>query len=333
MRRPLLSVLLPYRDAASTLPQAVDSLLMERDIDLEVLAIDDGSHDGGAEWVRRRATSDPRLRPMVNHGRGLARALETVRREARGRFIGRMDADDVSLPGRLRASIERLLQEPSLALVAVQVAATPPAAATLGLLRYVAWQNGLLEPEEHLRERFVEAPVCHPAVVMRRDALERVGGYRDGPFPEDYELWLRMLSAGLRFAKVPRILLHWRHVANRATFRDPRCSPSAIRHLKAAHLARWIGARRWVMWGAGPTGRKLADALAARGRRPDRFVDVAAERSRHEVRGLPVRSPASLRPGRECVVVAVGLPSVRPLIRKTLRDIGFQEPLDAIFAA
>ncbi len=333
MPRPLLSVLLPYRDAVATLPRAVDDLLAERDVDLEVLAVDDGSRDGGPAWIRRRAQSDRRLRPLSSGGRGLVAALEAARCEARGPLIGRMDADDRSLPGRLRASVERLLMEPTLALAAVQIAIAPAREATLGLLRYAAWQNGLSSPEDHWRDRFVEAPVCHPAVVMRAEALARAGGYRPGPFPEDYDLWLRMLSLGMRFAKVPRVLLHWRVGPGRTTFRDPRCAPPAILRLKAAHLARWLRGRRWVVWGAGPTGRKLAAALAARGLRPERFVDVAADPSRHSVRGLPVTPPESLRPGRECVVVAVGLPSVRPLLRATLRDMGFREPHDALFAA
>ena len=333
MSRPLLSVLMPLREAEPTLPEAVESVLAQREVDLELLAVDDGSRDGGPRWLRARARGEPRLRVLQSAGRGIAAALRTGLGAARGRFVARMDADDVSLPGRFAASLERFEREPALDLVAVQVAPWPPPAAGLGLYRYVSWQNGLLEPADHLRERFVEAPVCHPAVVFRADTVRRLGGYRAGPFPEDYELWLRMLGAGCRFAKVPRVLLRWRHGPRRATFTDPRCAPERLLQLKARYLAAWLGGRRWVLWGAGRTGKRLGRAMAALGRGPARVVDVAAGGRRRLLGRLAVEPPGTLEPRRECVVVAVGLPSARPLIRATLASLGFREPEDALFAA
>src|SRR5688500_5718707 len=95
-RRPVISVLLPFRDAAATLAEAVGSLLSE---DVEIVAIDDGSRDGGAELL-------PRFVNVVRTpGVGIARALSIGLQHARGTLIARMDADDISLPGRFRAQL------------------------------------------------------------------------------------------------------------------------------------------------------------------------------------------------------------------------------------
>ncbi len=333
MRRPLLSVVMPVRDAEATLPEAVESVLAERAVDLELVVVDDGSRDGGPHWLARRARGEPRLRLLGSDARGVAAALQAGLEAAQGEFVARMDADDVCLPGRFTASLARFEQEPGLDLVAVQVEPWPPPVTGLGLRRYVAWQNGLRSPAEHTRERFVEAPVCHPAVTFRTETVRRLGGYRSGPFPEDYELWLRMLRAGCRFAKVPRMLLRWRHQPQRTTFTDPRCAPERLVQLKARFLVPWLGSGRWALWGAGPSGKRLARAMEALGRPPDRVVDVAPARQGRRLRGLPVEAPETLDPRREKVVVAVGLPSARRLVRRALVGLGYREPLDAVFAA
>src|SRR5205814_831107 len=95
--------------------------------------------------------------------------------------------------------------------------------------------NQLCDPGAIARERFIESPLVHPSVLARRAVLAE-NGYRDGPFPEDYELWLRLLARGVLMAKVPRVLLTWREHAARATRRDPRYAPARHRELKVQAL-------------------------------------------------------------------------------------------------
>src|SRR5690606_31897792 len=108
--------------------------------------------------------------------------------------IGRMDADDVSLPGRFAAERALLEANPRLGAVGVQVALFP--AFGEGMARYVAWQNALVTPDDHARSLLVEAPLCHPSTLLRRSALDAIGGYRDVSWAEDVDLWLRLDAAG-----------------------------------------------------------------------------------------------------------------------------------------
>src|SRR5438045_176595 len=115
------SVLLPVRDAEATLGEALASVLAQTDPDLEVVLVDDGSRDRSLELARDFAARDARVRVVARPREGIVPALETARGLARGRFLLRMDADDVCLPGRLARSRELLESDPRLAVVSCLV--------------------------------------------------------------------------------------------------------------------------------------------------------------------------------------------------------------------
>lgn len=329
----LVSVLLPYRDAAETVAEALESVLDERAIDLEVIAVDDGSIDEGPEIVARIARRDRRVTPLAAGGEGIAGALALAHAAARGRFIARMDADDVSLPGRLGAELALLEAEPALGVVGTWVEAFPAVAE--GMRRYVAWLNSLVTPADHARDLFVESPLCHPSVMMRREALEQAGGYREVPWAEDYDLWLRIAERGYAIAKVPRVLLRWRHREARATLRDPRYARTRFDDAKACYLAPRLArmGRPIAVWGAGKTGKRIGRALAGRGVRAEVYVDIDPVKIGREARGAPIVAPADLVRGRYTVVVAVGARGARSIVRARLDARGFVEGTDYLCAS
>jgi hypothetical protein len=332
---PQVSVLLPFRDAAATLDAALESMLEEQRVPLEVLAIDDGSSDASMAIAQRWAGRDPRVRCGTARGSGIAAALNTAAAMARGPVLARMDADDISLPGRFPRQLELLETNVSLGAVGTQVAAFSASPVGEGLLRYVRWQNELVRPEDHDRNLFVESPLCHPSTAIRREAFEAVGGYRDGPFAEDYDLWLRLRARGYRLAKVPEVLLRWRQHPCQATFRDPRYQPGCFRALKAEHLAPVLRAleRPVVVWGAGPTGKRMARALEAHGVHACRFIDIDPRKVGRTARGQPIVDPSHLVRGAHTVVVAVGALGARQEIRDHLTARGFVEGQDFICTA
>jgi GT2 family glycosyltransferase len=332
---PALSVILPYRDAAETLDEAIGSVLAERRVPLELVAIDDGSRDGGPSIVARWAAEDDRVVAVRAGGVGVAKALGIGVSHARAPVLARMDADDVSLPGRFAAQLDALAGDSRLAVVGTRVEAFPSHAVGEGLRRYVAWQNALVTPEDHAREIFVESPLCHPSVAIRRGAFERVGGFRDGPFPEDYDLWLRLDAAGFALAKLPGAFLRWRHREGRVTFHDPRCAPERIVAAKAEHLAPRLAraGRPIAVWGAGPTGKRFARALESHGIFADRFVDIDPKKIGRTRRGAPVVDPSALERGACSLVVAVGARGARDLVRERLLDAGWREGSEFVCVA
>ena len=333
---PDVSVLMPCRNAGDTLEEALDSVLTQRDVALEVLVVDDGSSDGSAELAERIAARHRALRVLRSPGRGLVAALNHGLGECAAPLVARMDADDVCLPGRLSMQRDALASDPTLQVLGTRVEAFPEAAVAGGLSRYLAWQNALLSPDAHAAQLFVEAPLCHPSVMLRRDALLALGGYRDGPFAEDYDLWLRLDAAGARMAKLPEVLLRWRQHPARTTLRDPRYALARFPELKAPFLARrlQLTPRPLDLWGAGPTGKRLARELEKHGVRAARFVDVDPRKIGRTARAAPVVAPEALAgPGERWVVVAIGAAGARDLTRAYLDARGFREGLDYLCAS
>lgn len=329
----LVSVLLPFRDAEDTLGDALRSILRQRDCTLEVIAIDDGSRDGSRAIVD--AIGDPRVRVLESGGAGLVAALELGRRAARGAWIARMDADDVALPDRLAVQLRALVAAPRVGALGARVELFSDEPIGEGMRRYVAWQNALQTPEEHRRDLFVEAPLCHPSVLLRRAALEDVGGWRAVGWAEDYDLWLRLDAAGWALAKVPEMLLRWRHRAGSATFTSPLYTPEALLRARAAFLAPKLAAqpRPTVFWGAGRTGRRLVRALEPHGARASLWIDVDPAKIGRQARGAPIVSPDALVRNAHTVVVAVGARGARDEVRAHLVARGFVEGDDFVCAA
>jgi hypothetical protein len=268
---------------------------------------------------------------------GLVGALRTGAAEARGTLIARMDADDVSDPTRLGKQRAFLAQHPEVALLGTRVSADGQGGPVgEGLARYVAWQNALVSEHDHRRELFVESPLCHPSVMMRRAAFEAVGGYRDLRGPEDYDLWLRFDAQGFGMAKLPEILLSWRHRAGRATFSQERYALERFRETKAPFLAervRAAGKSRFVVWGAGPTGRRVARELEPYGLRAALFIDIDPNKIGRIARGAPIADMHALNAETDVLVAAVGARGARELIRPELLARGFREGEDYWFAA
>src|SRR5207247_1143735 len=132
----------------------------------------------------------------------------------------RHDADDLSHRQRLALEHDELAARPELSVVGCRVRIFP--AAGSGMRRWVAWHNGLLTHEAMARDALIDSPLAHGTALVRRAALEQVGGWQERGWPEDLDLWLRMLAAGHRFAKLPRRLYAWRQHERSATRCDPR---------------------------------------------------------------------------------------------------------------
>jgi glycosyltransferase involved in cell wall biosynthesis len=328
---PRVAVLLPARDAARTVRAAAVSVLRQGLRDLCLVAVDDGSKDGTGAVLAELAARDRRVVVVHGPGEGVAGALRRGLSRCDAEVVARMDADDVAWPRRLERQLAALAADPTLWAVGSRVRLFPRGAVGPGMRRHAAWLNGLSTPEELGRDLLVEAPLCHPASCIRRQALERLGGWREGDFPEDYDLWLRVAEAGGRLANLPETLLDWRDGPGRVTRTDPRCAPARHLALKVDFLLRTAlrGRREVAIWGAGETGKGFAVALERGGIGVALFVDVDPRKVGRRRRGAPVVGPAEVGRARGLpLLVAVGAPGARPLIRAALAAQGFRELVD-----
>ena len=332
MTAPAISIVLPFHDAAATLPEALDSIAGQTFTDFELIAIDDGSSDDSAALVGRYAERDDRIR-LLRPGRvGFVAAVNLGLEASRAGWVARMDADDRMHPERLSRQWAALEADPGLALVGTRVRLFPEEAVQAGMHEYVRWQNACTDPATIAAEIYVESPIAHPTMLYRRETVRALGGYRDGELPEDYDLLLRLHAAGYRMAKVPEVLLDWRDGPNRLSRTDPRCAREAFDRLRADYLTadpRLAGDRPLVFWGAGRKTRRRAERLQAHGHRPAAWVDIDPRKIGNRIDGAPVVAPDWLdRPDRPFVLSWVNRHGVAERIGGYLESLGYRRGED-----
>jgi len=333
MRAPLVSVLMPFRDAAATIAETLESIHRQSFDDYELIAVNDGSSDASPEIVAEYAAADPRIHLQRSPERGLVPALNHGLELARSELIARMDANDLMHRARLELQFAYLQRHPEISLVSCQVRAFPGHLVQRGYREYIRWQNLCLSPEQIGANLFVESPLPHPSVMFRREPVLRLGGYRQGPFPEDYDLWLRLHEQGERMAKLARVLLDWRESPQRTSRQDPRYSREAFDRLRAEYLARCPllheRSRELVIWGAGRETRKRCAHLLARGYEVQAWVDIDPKKIGNRIRGAPVVGPDWLRrQPRPLVLCYVNNHGARDLIARELHAMGYRRSCD-----
>ncbi len=313
---PRVSVILPVRDAAATLGECLLSLRGQTLRDHEVVAIDDGSRDASSTLLAAFAQQDPRVRVLETGAQGLVSALNAGLAAAHAPLVARMDADDVARADRLECQARRLDEDAATDVLGCRV--TTDETATRGMRDYVEWSNALLAHDEIVADIFVESPLVHPTVMMRRSALQALSGWRAFDGPEDYDLWLRAHAAGLRFGKVDAPLLFWRDRPTRLTRTDPRYAEARFLALKVESLERLrlSTERDLVIWGAGRIGKRWARMLRARGHRVSAFVEVNPAKIGQRIHGAMVHGVDTVTaPEGALHLAAVGQPGARSRIR------------------
>jgi len=327
---PLVSVVLPVRDAAATVERAARSILDSTLRELELIVIDDGSADDSAEVVRQ--ISDPRLRLIRHDALGVCAAANRGAAEAAAPVIARMDADDDSHPARLERQLS-LLHDSGADMVGCQVRIVDALGQAVGSMRrYEQWSNSLIEPSRIAAMRFVELPIVNPTLMAKREVFEL--GFRDGPWPEDYDLCLRALGQGRTAAKVPEALFDWVDSGGRLTRTDERYSPEAFDRCRRTHLlAGPLSGKTTVdLWGAGQTGKPWLRWLQAEGFTVRHAVEVSLKKIGTQIHGVPVIADTALPPPDGTpLIIAVGAAGARELIEADLVKKGYVPGKDAWF--
>lgn len=323
-----VSILLPCRDAAAYLPDTIASIQAQSFQNFEVVAVDDGSTDDTPAILRDWAAEDPRVRIITQKALGIVAALQRAVKAAKGDILVRMDADDVAYSNRISKQVEMLDENPDIGACGTLVRYFPRQEVQGGAQRYESWINTLVDHEDIVRDIFVECPIAHPTLAIRRKVLEKVGGYTEQEWPEDYDLVFRLWRAGIRMAKVPEILLRWRERPDRASRNNERYSEDAFRrckvhYLKASMLNGFDGV---VVWGAGPIGKAFALELQQQDVAVRAFVELDPRKIGQTIHEAPVIAPEDVGTYTGALVVAaVGQPNARDEIRRVLVEHGWEE--------
>jgi hypothetical protein len=233
---PRVSVVMPVFNAEPYLAEAVESVLGQTLPDLELVAVDDKSEDGSRATLEHFTRIDRRVRVIANERNlGTAATLNRGWRAARAPYIARLDADDIALSDRLLRQADFLDGNPRVAAVGGGVITMDPSGRRISTRRFPT-KNRVIRPTL-LRHNCM----AHPSVMMRRAALEAVGGYACSRAAEDYDLWLR-LSERFELANLPEpVVLHRLHLGQLSVVSLERMAREAKALCAAARARRASG--------------------------------------------------------------------------------------------
>lgn len=222
---PTVSVLMPVFNGDQYLANAIDSVLAQTFRDFEFIIFDDGSTDGTTKILQNFEKSDNRIRVYhQSKNLGIVATLNKSLTLAKGKYIARMDADDICLPDRLENQIAFLEKHPEVGVLSGNIQLIDCNGKTSTFLKFPESNTKILWSFCYF------CPIVHPAVMMRRQIVLDAGGYRNvRPHAEDYDLWIR-LSQNTQFANLPRVLLKLRkHESNITVLHQSKNVASSIK--------------------------------------------------------------------------------------------------------
>ncbi|MBD2028357.1 glycosyltransferase [Leptolyngbya sp. FACHB-711] len=205
-----VSVVLPVFNAENFIAKSVRSILNQTFTNFEFLIIDDGSTDRTFDIIRSLENEDSRIRIFRTSNRGIVDALNFGILHSSGKYIARMDADDIALPQRFEKQVDFLDKNSNYVIVGNSIGAIDQRGRFLG--NFITGQLGPFSPGEDEVSRIlnVGAFLLHPTVMYRKDVALRIGGYRkEYEWIEDADFYNRIIKEGFAYC-LPEVLLHYR---------------------------------------------------------------------------------------------------------------------------
>ncbi len=227
-REPLISVLMPVFNGKAFLREAIESVLGQSERDFEFLIIDDGSTDGSDKIIDEAAAKDDRIRVVRRENRGLIASLNEGLELARGRYIARMDADDISLPNRFKVQVA-LMTTDSVDLCGCHYLIVDRSG------KIISCSIQPTSPEMFPLWLCCGTPFAHGSVMMRNDFLRRHElryGAEGFAADEDYALWTTCYNIGATFANVDDVLFKYR--VHEASFSRTKIDRMTAQHHQIA---------------------------------------------------------------------------------------------------
>jgi glycosyltransferase involved in cell wall biosynthesis len=213
---PIVSVILAtFNEPKGLILESIDSILNQSLKDLELLIVDDSTNNETKTAIDQRSQSDERIKVhRSNKVRGFAKSLNIGLKNARGKYIARMDADDIALRPRLDIQVKFLEENPKYSLLG-------------GSMNIIDENGKIISKRDYPRSSLglklwtiLRNPMAHPTVMMRRSIIDN-GYFYDEEFPkaEDLELWLRLMRNNFKIYNLRDVLVNYRIIGNLSTKR------------------------------------------------------------------------------------------------------------------
>lgn len=260
---------MPVKNTEKYLEACLDSILAQTLKEWELIAVDDHSTDESRAIIERYASEDKmgRITVLSNKGQGIISALRTAYIHTRGRYITRMDSDDIMSENKLELFANKVEQLGVGHIITgyVHYFNDYDTKVGKGYRNYADWLNLLSSDQTNYDEIYKECSIASPNWMVHRQDLDTCQAFLPDIYPEDYDLCFRFREAGLKVATVKEVTHHWRDYPNRTSRTDDNYKDNRFTALKIHHFIKsdYKTSNLLILWGAGPKGKAIAKELIA----------------------------------------------------------------------
>jgi glycosyltransferase involved in cell wall biosynthesis len=226
----LVSVVMPAYNAEKYIAKAIESVLAQTFRDFEFIIIDDGSTDNSLAIVEKYQVTDARIFIHSHQNEGIGASLNKGMQMAKGEWIARMDADDVMLPNRLEEQVKYLKANPEVDVLSCWAYYINHREQIIGKLIHPTDLNNAQDCKRYLSTNTM-VHILHPGVVMRKELILKIGGYKPIASVEDVELWNRAIEHKAIIVCIQQILMKYRIHQDSITTKN---------YIKSLNYVEWI---------------------------------------------------------------------------------------------
>ncbi|MEL6717214.1 MAG: glycosyltransferase family 2 protein [Bacteroidota bacterium] len=323
----LISILLPVYNAASYLPECLNSIIAQQEQEWELLAVDDYSTDQSWQILESYASKDERIHIFKNTSKGIIPALRLAFANSTGELITRMDADDRMAANKLDRLKAALMESGKGHIATNLVAYFSDQHLGEGYKKYAAWLNQLTTEVRNFEEIYKECVIPSPSWMIYRSDLQAIGGFNPNRYPEDYDLCFRWYAQQLKVIGIPEVLHYWRDHSTRTSRNDPTYADNRFLDLKMEYFLKldYQSDKTLVLWGAGKKGKAIAKILVAQNI-PFRWICNQKSKWGHQIHGVVLENTENLTSILSPqIIVAVANPDTQQEIRKFFRENGISK--------
>ena len=255
---------MPVKNTEKYLPECIESIINQTEINWELIAVDDGSTDNSFEILYDYSSQDSRIKVFKNTGKGIIDALNLAYSKSAGEYITRMDSDDIMQPLKLELLLNKLNEKGRGYLATGCVKYFSENELGDGFLKYEKWLNQLTKKDSNFTEIYKECVIPSPCWMISRADFDACGAFNSVVYPEDYELVFRFYEKSLKVIGVNKEIHFWRDYQTRTSRTDDNYKDNRFIELKISKFVEldYDASKELIVWGAGKKGKKIAQYLS-----------------------------------------------------------------------
>ena len=263
MDKPLVSIVMPFKNTDAFLHECIQSILDQTYDNWELLAVNDHSSDNSFEVLEDFAKQDQRIKVFHNEGKGIIDALRHAYTNSNGSLLTRMDSDDVMTAHKLDVMVNLLLKHGKGHVATGMVSYFSDNEIGDGYHSYQNWLNGLTQKGNNFQEIYKECVIASPCWMVHREDFERCGAFDHDIYPEDYDLVFRFYQHNLTCLSNNDLLHWWRDYPTRTSRTHKHYAYNSFIEIKVHYFLKlnYDKNRPLVIWGAGKKGKTVAELL------------------------------------------------------------------------